>query len=157
MSEKNNAEKPAFLRVGTQQCALACAALGAVIAILFLTIGFWKTLFIALFILAGLFTGGVKDKDEFLRAMTEKFLSRREVKVYQAQSKAAPDTGDGLEEEYGEADEEEAAEEEDEEDAGEEDAEEEETEEEVSGNEDAEEGKADGGRTETKGETERDA
>ena len=48
MSENNNGKKPAILTVGTPQCAVACAVLGAVIAVLLLTIGFWKTLFITL-------------------------------------------------------------------------------------------------------------
>ena len=87
MSEDNKGKAPAILTVGTPQCALACAFLGAVVAVLLLTIGFWKTLFIALFIFAGLFVGGVRDKGECIRSATEAVLPRKEVKVYQAQEK----------------------------------------------------------------------
>ena len=87
MPENSSGKKPAVLTVGTPQCALACAFLGAVIAVLFLTIGFWKTLFIALFVFAGLFVGGVRDKSECVRSATEAVLPRKEVKVYQAQER----------------------------------------------------------------------
>ncbi len=86
MFEKHEDDKLSFLTVGTPQCALACALLGAVIAVLFLTIGFGKTLFIALFIAAGLFVGGVKDKGECLRSVTEAVVPRKEVRVYQAKA-----------------------------------------------------------------------
>ena len=113
MSENNNGKKPAILTVGTPQCAVACAVLGAVIAVLLLTIGFWKTLFITLCILAGLFVGGVSDKAEYVRSVTEAVLPRKEVKVYQAQEKKPvprPEEPDGEtedeDEEEGEAEEE---------------------------------------------------
>ena len=111
-------EKPALLTVGTPQCALACAALGAVVAVLFLTIGFWKTLFIALFIFAGLFAGGVKDKRGFLREAAEAVAPRRELKVYQATGRSVPSSDDA----DGEDDAEEETEEDTEEEAEEEDA-----------------------------------
>ena len=116
----NKNEKPALLTVGTPQCALACAALGAVVAVLFLTIGFWKTLFIALFIFAGLFAGGVKDKRGFLREAAEAVAPRRELKVYQAAGRSVPssDDADG-EDDAEEETEEDADEEEEEEEAGE--------------------------------------
>ena len=128
MPENSSGKKPAVLTVGTPQCALACAFLGAVIAVLFLTIGFWKTLFIALFVFAGLFVGGVRDKSECVRSATEAVLPRKEVKVYQAQERkpvpqAEPaDEAEEAEEEDGETEEEdpedtEAEEEEDTEDS----------------------------------------
>lgn len=158
MSENNNGKKPAVLTVGTPQCAVACAFLGAVIAVLFLTIGFWKTLFIALFVFAGLFAGGVSDKGECVRSVTEAVLPRREVRVYQAQDKRtvsrteeaeeadeeadeeAPDDADG-EEDAEESEEEET--EEDAEEETEEETEEEETEDAEEDEEDAEDGNAD--------------
>ena len=115
MPENSSGKKPAVLTVGTPQCALACAFLGAVIAVLFLTIGFWKTLFIALFVFAGLFVGGVRDKSECVRSATEAVLPRKEVKVYQAQErKPVPQAEPADEaEEAVEAEEAEEAEEED--------------------------------------------
>ncbi len=142
MSENNNGKKPAILTVGTPQCAVACAVLGAVIAVLLLTIGFWKTLFITLCILAGLFVGGVSDKDEYIRSVTEAILPRKEVKVYQAQEKKpAPRTEEPDGETEDEDEEEGEAEEEDPDDAdGEEEAAEE---------EEAEDGEAEDGEEET--------
>ena len=126
MPENNNGKKPAILTVGTPQCALACAVLGAAAAVLLLTIGFWKTLFIALFIFAGLFIGGVSDKGECLRSVTEAILPRKEVKVYQTQDRKPvpqPEETDGETEEDEDEEEEEAeTEEEDPDDAEEEDA-----------------------------------
>ena len=108
MSENNNGKTPAILTVGTPQCALACAFLGAVVAVLLLTIGFWKTLFIALFIFAGLFVGGVRDKGECIRSATEAVLPRKEVKVYQAQEKKPVPQAEEPDEETDEDEEEEA-------------------------------------------------
>lgn len=145
MSENNNGKTPAILTVGTPQCALACAFLGAVVAVLLLTIGFWKTLFIALFIFAGLFVGGVRDKGECIRSATEAVLPRKEVKVYQAQEKKPVPQAEEPDEETDE-DEEEGEEEEDPDDAEEEEEapEEEEAEEVVAEEEEAEDGKEDG-------------
>lgn len=126
MPENNKGKKPAILTAGTPQCALACAFLGAVVAVLFLTIGFWKTLFIALFVFAGLFLGGVADKGECVRSVTEAILPRREVKIYQAREKKrdpqAEKSGEKTDEDE---DEEEDLEEEEEEDPGEEETEDE--------------------------------
>ena len=159
MPENKNGKKPAILTVGTPQCAAACAVLGALIAVLLLTIGFWKTLFIALCILAGLFVGGVSNKDEYIRSVTEAVLPRKEVKVYQAQEKKpVPQAQEPDEDTEDEDEEEEETEEEEPDDADgeEEDAEEEEEEdggeaEDTEGAEEAEEAEeeaedGDGGR-----------
>ncbi len=144
MFENKDGKKPAFLTVGTPQCGLACAFLGAVIAVLFLTIGFWKTLFIALFIALGYFVGAFKNKEEIIRNSTEALLPHKEVKVYQSQDKkAAPadsgaeDSGNDGEEDSGDGeDDPEDEDEEDPEDA-EEDTEDEDGDEETDEDEDA--------------------
>ncbi len=78
----NNNNRPAFLTVGTPQCGIACAALGAVAAVLILSIGFWKTLFIVVLTLIGLFVGGVKDKNEALKGTAKKVVSAAEGGAY---------------------------------------------------------------------------
>ena len=56
-----------MLTVGTPQCGALGAFCGVVLAVLLLTIGFWKTLFIFLCAAIGLFIGLVKDKKGAVR------------------------------------------------------------------------------------------
>lgn len=52
---------------GTVPCAIFGMAVGAVFAVLWLTIGVGKALLIGVFCLVGAFVGGVKDKGAFVR------------------------------------------------------------------------------------------
>ena len=52
---------------GTPLCALAYAALGVILATLLLTIGFWRTLFIAVFAALGALAGGIGNKRDAVR------------------------------------------------------------------------------------------
>lgn len=52
---------------GTVPCAIFGMAVGAVFAVLCLTIGVGKALLIGVFCLVGAFVGGVKDKGAFVR------------------------------------------------------------------------------------------
>ncbi len=52
---------------GTAPCAIFGMAVGAVFAVLCLTIGVGKALLIGVFCLVGAFVGGVKDKGAFVR------------------------------------------------------------------------------------------
>ena len=54
---------------GTAPCAIFGMAVGAVFAVLCLTIGVGKALLIGAFCLVGAFVGGVKDKAAFIRKM----------------------------------------------------------------------------------------
>lgn len=56
-----------LLKIGTWQATLFFVAIGLVVAILLLTIGFWKTMLILACCLLGAFIGGVKDKKGFIR------------------------------------------------------------------------------------------
>lgn len=56
MNKLSSAIKEIFTP-GTPLCALAYAALGAILATLLLTIGFWRTLFIAVFAALGALAG----------------------------------------------------------------------------------------------------
>lgn len=66
MSEQKDNSRKAFtariLQVGTAECAIFFAVIAMVLALLFLALGFWKTVLIAVLMAAGLFIGGVKDK-----------------------------------------------------------------------------------------------
>ena len=61
-----------MLTTGTPQCAVFCAAIGVVIAVLLLTIGLAKLLFIAAFALVGALIGGIGDK----RGAIRRFVNR---------------------------------------------------------------------------------
>ncbi len=59
---KRNEFTARILQVGTAECAIFFAVLAMVLALLFLYIGFWKTVLIAVLVCVGLFIGGVKNK-----------------------------------------------------------------------------------------------
>ena len=56
-----------IFKAGTAQCGAFCAACGALLAVLLISIGFWKTLFIFAFAAIGLFIGLVEDKKGAIR------------------------------------------------------------------------------------------
>lgn len=56
-----------IFKIGTPQCGAFGALCGVILAVLLLTIGFWKTVFIFAFAALGLFIGLVKDKKGALR------------------------------------------------------------------------------------------
>ena len=59
-------------RIGTPQCGLLFAALGAVLALMLLYMGFWRTLFVVVLAAAGYFIGASEDKAESLKALINK-------------------------------------------------------------------------------------
>ena len=127
-------KKSKFLTAGTQECALLCAFLGLLIAVLLLTVGFWKTLMLALFFLCGLFIGGVRDKKACISNLIDRWFGKRVEKVpanvIRAQTEKAEAAADAEEAEAEEeAEEDEEAEEADAETVEAEDAEETEPEE----------------------------
>lgn len=63
---------------GTPACGLFCGVLGVLVAILLLTIGFWKTLFVTLLCALGVFLGAVKDKAAFLKNVINKLFPPKE-------------------------------------------------------------------------------
>ena len=66
MNKLSSAIKEIFTP-GTPLCALAYAALGVILATLVLTIGFWRTLFIAVFAALGALAGGIGNKRDAVR------------------------------------------------------------------------------------------
>lgn len=66
MNKLSSAIKEIFTP-GTPLCALAYAALGVILATLLLTIGFWRTLFIAVFAALGALAGGISNKRDAVR------------------------------------------------------------------------------------------
>ena len=66
MNKLSSAIKEIFTP-GTPLCALVYAALGVILATLLLTIGFWRTLFIAVFAALGALAGGIGNKRDAVR------------------------------------------------------------------------------------------
>ena len=66
MNKLSSAIKEIFTP-STPLCALAYAALGVILATLLLTIGFWRTLFIAVFAALGALAGGIGNKRDAVR------------------------------------------------------------------------------------------
>lgn len=62
-----------MLTPGTRACTIFGAAVGLVFALLWLTLGFWRTLIVAVFCLVGAFVGGVKDKKRFIEGVRSFF------------------------------------------------------------------------------------
>ena len=54
-------------RIGTPLCGVICAGLGALLALMLLYMGFWRTLFVLILAGAGYFIGASKDKAESLK------------------------------------------------------------------------------------------
>ncbi|MBR5110519.1 MAG: DUF2273 domain-containing protein [Clostridia bacterium] len=61
-------------QIGTPECAVFSAGVAMVLGLLFLWIGFWKTLFIFCLMLVGLFIGGVEDKQEWVRSLVNRLF-----------------------------------------------------------------------------------
>ena len=54
-------------QMGTPECGIALGVLGAVIALMILFLGFWRTAFVALLFAAGYFIGAVANKGEAVK------------------------------------------------------------------------------------------
>lgn len=72
--------KKAF-KPGNPECAIFCCILALIMAILFLTIGFWKTLLIMGLLVVALFIGGVGDKKAMFKKAANKVAPAKD-KVY---------------------------------------------------------------------------
>ncbi|MDR0928839.1 MAG: DUF2273 domain-containing protein [Oscillospiraceae bacterium] len=62
-----------FFTPGTPHCAIACAFIGVLTALLLLWAGVWTTLLVAALVSIGAFIGGVKDKKAWFHRWTDKF------------------------------------------------------------------------------------
>ncbi len=59
-------------QIGTPECGLLCGAIGILIALMVLFLGFWRTLFVALLFACGYFFGGVANKGEAVKKVINK-------------------------------------------------------------------------------------
>ena len=61
-------------RVGTPLCGILFGVVGALIALMLLFLGFWRTLLVAVLFAAGYFVGAVQNKTEVLKALINKWF-----------------------------------------------------------------------------------
>ena len=66
-----------YLQVGTMECMLLCMGVALLIGIGFFTIGFWRTLLLALLLLLGMFIGGVTNNREMMADVSNKLFPAR--------------------------------------------------------------------------------
>ena len=66
-----------LMKPGTPQYGLVWGVCFVLLAIMLLTIGFWKTLFLVFLFVLGLFVGAVKDKEAFLKNLINKIFPPR--------------------------------------------------------------------------------
>lgn len=65
------------MQIGTKLCGLVCGAVGALIALMLLFLGFWRTLFVCALFGAGYFYGATTQKAEAVRKMINRLFPPR--------------------------------------------------------------------------------
>ncbi len=60
-------KEPFFPKIGTPICGILMGIAGAVIALMLLFLGFWRTLFVTLLFAAGYFIGACGNKTEHIK------------------------------------------------------------------------------------------
>ena len=78
---KFSADIKKILTPGTPLCSLVYAAIGVVIAVLLLTIGPWKTLFIVAFGAVGGLLGGIGNKQEAVREIVNRRFPEKDAPI----------------------------------------------------------------------------
>ena len=66
-----------LFKPGTPQYGILWGIVFVLLAILLLTIGFWKTLFLVILFMLGMFVGAVKDKEAFIKNLINKIFPPR--------------------------------------------------------------------------------
>jgi len=61
-------------QIGTPECGMIVGIVGAVIALMILFLGFWRTAFVALLFAAGYFIGAVANKGEAVKTVVNKIF-----------------------------------------------------------------------------------
>lgn len=75
-----------LFRIGTPECAVVFALAAMVLALLFLTVGFWHMLWIGLLMLAAAFLGGIKNKKQWLKDVVNRLVPAKQVVPYRTQN-----------------------------------------------------------------------
>ena len=86
MNDRNDRSSMANLfKAGTPECAIFSGAAAMVLGLLLLTVGFWNTVWIALFGVIGGFLGGVKDKKQMLKNVLNRIIPDKKTMPYREQ------------------------------------------------------------------------
>ncbi len=86
MNDRNNASSQLkIFTAGTSECAIFSSVAAMVLGLLLLTVGFWKTLWVALFGAAGCILGGVKDKKQMLKNVLNRIIPDKKSIPYREQ------------------------------------------------------------------------
>ena len=87
MSEnKHNSFWKNMCKIGTPECAIFFAVVAMILAILFLSFGFWNTVLVLLIMGLGAFLGGVKDKKGWLKKLINRLVPDRKMVPYREQN-----------------------------------------------------------------------
>ena len=78
MAENTEKKIRKFFQVGTMECVILCIVLAVVLWILFITVGFWKTLLFAALIAIAVFIGGTTNKKELIQGGVSKVAAKRD-------------------------------------------------------------------------------
>lgn len=84
--QKKNSFAYHMVKVGTPECAIFGAVVAMALALLFLALGFWKTVLIAVLAGVGAFLGGVKDKKEWARSLINRLFPPRDQVPFKEQN-----------------------------------------------------------------------
>ena len=83
MSDRNDRPSVASIfKVGTPECAVTFSVTAMILAVLYLLLGFWKTLLIAVLMALGGFLGGVKNKKEFISSRINRLFPPKSTVPY---------------------------------------------------------------------------
>ena len=61
-------------QMGTPECGLILGLVGALIALMILFMGFWRTAFVAVLFAVGYFAGAVGNKEETIKKTINRFF-----------------------------------------------------------------------------------
>ncbi len=73
-------------QTGTPECAILCALFAMVLALLYLSLGFWKTVFVALLMVLGAFIGGVPHKKQWIKDLINRLFPARGAVPYREEN-----------------------------------------------------------------------
>lgn len=86
MSDKWKGVIRQMLTVGTPECAVFFGVAAMVLALLFLLLGFWKTLLVVVLVGLGAFLGGVRNKKDWVKNVINKLFPPKTVIPYREQA-----------------------------------------------------------------------
>lgn len=81
-----------FFKAGTPECAIFSGVAAMVLGLLLLTVGFWRTVLLALLGACGAFLGGIKDKKQWLKNALNRIIPDKQRAVPYRENRAGQDS-----------------------------------------------------------------